>query len=55
MHVLIHKIIMLFKKKKKKVYNKDPCEFSYLYRTAPPKSLLEAPQPRNLRKTYHQP
>jgi len=42
-------------KKKKKVYNKDPCEFSYLYRTAPPKSLLEAPQPRNLRKTYHQP
>lgn len=27
--------------------------FTHLYRTAPQKSLIEAPQPQNLRKTYH--
>jgi hypothetical protein len=29
--------------------------FTHLYHTAPSKSLIEASQPRNMRKTYHQP
>jgi hypothetical protein len=29
--------------------------FTHLYRTAPQKSLIEAPQPQNIRKIYHQP